>query len=192
MATTGISGVAVGVITAGGFLVYTGIKNVTLVDGLREIMSGKAITEGPQTKSDLSAPASTFPDLSAPVVGQGGSFPDLSAPTVGGTDKASLQSTAKTLLAANGWSSQWNSFNNIVNAESGWNITATNPSSKAYGLAQMLAPSGGLAGNKQKYVQYGGNPDTGQGQLTAMLNYIKQRYGTPDAAWAFWQRNHWY
>lgn len=82
MAGAGISGIGVGIITAGGFLVYTGIKNVTIQDGLRQILKGEAITEGPQTRSDLSAPATTFPDLSPPVVSNG--FPDLSPPLASG------------------------------------------------------------------------------------------------------------
>lgn len=81
MASGGISGVAVGIVTAGGFLVYTGIKNVKVQDGLRQIMSGQAIAEGPQTVTDVSAPA-TFPDLAPPVTG--GGFPDLSPPLASG------------------------------------------------------------------------------------------------------------
>jgi SLT domain-containing protein len=29
-------------------------------------------------------------------------------------------------------------------------------------------------------------------QVVAGINYIKQRYGTPQNAVAFWQKNHWY
>jgi hypothetical protein len=188
-AGSSISGIAVGVIATGGFLVYTGIENVSMVDGLRQILGGKPIEKGPQTVTNTGAPetvpSSAFPNLSAPVVGS-------STTTSGGTDKASLQTTAQSLLATRGWSSEWAAFNALVNSESGWRMDATNPSSKAYGLAQMLAPSGGLAGNKQKYVQYGGDPNTGVGQLTAMLNYIQQRYGSPSAAWAFHQSHNWY
>lgn len=40
----GISGLAVAVAATGGFLVYAGIKDVPLLDGLREIISGKTPT----------------------------------------------------------------------------------------------------------------------------------------------------
>lgn len=40
----GISGLAVAVAAAGGFLVYAGIKDVPLLDGLRQIISGQTPT----------------------------------------------------------------------------------------------------------------------------------------------------
>ena len=70
-------------------------------------------------------------------------------------------------------------------AEAGWNMTAVNPSSGAYGLAQFI-------NGPAEYFQYGGDPNTALGQLTAMLNYIGQRYGSPNAAWAHEQSSHWY
>jgi tRNA/tmRNA/rRNA uracil-C5-methylase (TrmA/RlmC/RlmD family) len=33
------------------------------------------------------------------------------------------------------------------------------------------------------------NPQT---QINWGLNYIKERYGSPCEAWAFWQKNRWY
>lgn len=44
MADGGISGLAVAVTAVGGFLVYAGIKDVPLQEGLREILSGKTPT----------------------------------------------------------------------------------------------------------------------------------------------------
>ena len=41
MSNGGISGLAVAVTAVGGFLVYAGIKDVPLQDGLREILAGK-------------------------------------------------------------------------------------------------------------------------------------------------------
>jgi SLT domain-containing protein len=29
-------------------------------------------------------------------------------------------------------------------------------------------------------------------QVVSGINYIKKRYGTPEKAYAFWQKNHWY
>lgn len=42
--TGGISGTAVGLATAGGFLLYASLRNVNLETGLREILSGKTPT----------------------------------------------------------------------------------------------------------------------------------------------------
>jgi len=97
-----------------------------------------------------------------------------------------LKELAYSLLAQYGWARQWASFNALEDSEAGWRMTARNPSSGAYGLAQFInGPS--------EYYQYGGNPNTGLGQLTAMMNYIGQRYPSgPNQAWAFHLRNNWY
>jgi len=103
----------------------------------------------------------------------------------GSTPRGKLQELAFTLLAQYGWSAQWPSFNALEMSEAGWSMTATNPLSGAYGLAQFInGPS--------EYFQYGGDPNTGLGQLTAMMNYIAQRYGSPAAAWAFHLANNYY
>ncbi len=47
----GISGLAVAVTAVGGFLVYAGIRDVPLIDGLREITQGKTPTGKAQTKT---------------------------------------------------------------------------------------------------------------------------------------------
>lgn len=103
----------------------------------------------------------------------------------GHNDKASLMSYAKKLLAKYGWSNEWDSFNALVMSESGWDVHATNPTSGAYGIAQALPAS--------KYASAGADWRTsGDTQLRWMMNYIKGRYGDPDAAWSFHQRNNWY
>lgn len=51
MATKGISGLAVTVAAVGGYLVYAGIRDVPLVDGLREIIGGKVPAGRAQKKT---------------------------------------------------------------------------------------------------------------------------------------------
>jgi hypothetical protein len=70
------------------------------------------------------------------------------------------------------------------NNESGWRVSAQNPSSGAYGIPQALP------GDKMATVasDWRTNPAT---QIKWGLGYIKDRYGTPTAAWAFWQANGW-
>lgn len=97
-----------------------------------------------------------------------------------GTQGASggiIQSMMKNMAAARGWTgAEWNALAAVETREAGWNMTATNPTSGAYGLAQFInGPS--------EYAQYGGNSTTAQGQITGMLSYISQRYGDPIAAW---------
>jgi hypothetical protein len=69
--------------------------------------------------------------------------------------------------------------------ESGWNHTAANPSSGAYGIPQALP------GNKMASVasDWETNPAT---QIRWGLGYIRDRYGSPDAAWSYFQANGWY
>lgn len=115
----------------------------------------------------------------------GVSIAGLPGPGGGATPKGSIQQIAMALLRQFGWGNQWGAFNALEMSEAGWSMTARNPSSGAYGLAQFInGPS--------EYFQYGGNPNTAQGQLLAMMNYISNRYGSPAAAWAFHQAHNWY
>ncbi|MEV6049319.1 lytic transglycosylase domain-containing protein [Streptomyces xanthochromogenes] len=80
---------------------------------------------------------------------------------------------------------QFEAFSKIVTQESGWNHTATNSSSGAYGLVQALPASKmASAGSDWKT-----NPAT---QIKWGLDYMNSRYGSPVGAWNFWQAHHWY
>ncbi|RKE17089.1 lytic transglycosylase domain-containing protein [Streptomyces sp. TLI_171] len=76
-------------------------------------------------------------------------------------------------------------FSNIVERESSWNVHATNPSSGAYGLMQALP------GSKMASVgsDWRDNPVT---QIKWGLQYMNETYGSPCAAWTFWQSHNWY
>jgi hypothetical protein len=98
---------------------------------------------------------------------------------------ASAQAYARSILSAYGWGNQWAPLNAVAMRESGWSMTATNPSSGAYGIAQFInGPS--------EYYQYGGNPGTVAGQVIAFFNYIRQRYGSPSGAWQHELNYGWY
>lgn len=69
---------------------------------------------------------------------------------------------------------------NIIKRESGFRVTAKNPSSAAYGLPQAnpgskMASAGG---------DWATNPAT---QLRWMLSYVNSRYGGACHAWSFWE-----
>lgn len=81
--------------------------------------------------------------------------------------------------------SEYSAINYIVNHESSWNPSATNPSSGAYGLPQSL-PASKLASAGSDWRT---NPIT---QLRWMRDYVNGRYGGANGALAFWKRNHWY
>ncbi|MDI2128844.1 transglycosylase SLT domain-containing protein [Yinghuangia seranimata] len=80
---------------------------------------------------------------------------------------------------------QYQCFSNIVERESGWNYKATNASSGAYGLVQAL-PGSKMA---TAGADWRTNPET---QIKWGLDYMNSRYGSPCAAWSFWQSHHWY
>ncbi|MFE6868204.1 transglycosylase SLT domain-containing protein [Kitasatospora sp. NPDC057692] len=94
---------------------------------------------------------------------------------------ATPQTIAAQIVPAN----QLASFSQIIAHESSWNVTATNPSSGAYGLAQAL-PGSKMATHGADWKT---NPTT---QIRWALDYMNDRYGSPNNAWAFWQTHHWY
>lgn len=79
--------------------------------------------------------------------------------------------------------SDWSDFNYIISHESGWNVNATNPDGGAYGLPQAL-PASKMASAGDDWRN---NPIT---QLKWMKGYINGRYGSADAARAYWQAHH--
>lgn len=84
---------------------------------------------------------------------------------------------------------EWGCLYNLWMGESGWNHTAENPSSGAYGIPQAL-PGDKMA---SAGADWRTNPHT---QVDWGLQYIRDRhdYGTPCGAWALWQSRtpHWY
>lgn len=102
-------------------------------------------------------------------------------------NKKAIAALARSMAAKYGWGSgmQWQDFVNVVNAESGWNVHATNSSSGAYGIPQAL-PGDKMASAGPDWRN---DPRT---QLKWMFNYIKGRYGSPSGAWNHEQSMHWY
>lgn len=86
-----------------------------------------------------------------------------------------------------GWGAdaQWDALEQLWTRESGWSYTAENPSSGAYGIPQSLPASKMAAAGKD----WRTNPET---QIRWGLNYIKERYGGPKRAWAYFQANNSY
>jgi len=111
--------------------------------------------------------------LARGIVGGGGG--SGSAP-VGGA-----QAYARALLASHGWGAdQWGALQQLWDHESNWNANSVNPSSGAYGIPQALGQGHPFnLGDFAAQVRWG-------------EDYIAGRYGSPNAAWAFWQAHHWY
>ncbi|MGK5533368.1 transglycosylase SLT domain-containing protein [Streptomyces sp. URMC 129] len=106
---------------------------------------------------------------------------DTSFPVQSSYTKAEVQAMARQIVAAD----QFQCFSNIVDHESGWDHTATNPSSGAYGLMQAL-PGSKMASAGADWQT---NPAT---QIRWGVNYMNDRYGSPCGAWDFWTANGWY
>lgn len=85
-----------------------------------------------------------------------------------------------------GWgAAQWPPLERLWERESNWRWNARNPSSGAYGIPQAL-PASKMA---SAGADWRTNPRT---QIRWGLGYIKNRYGSPAAAWAHSQRVGWY
>lgn len=72
---------------------------------------------------------------------------------------------------------QWPALYQLWSNESGWRANAENYSSGACGIPQFIG--GCTLGDYQ-------------GQINLGLGYIKNRYGTPENALAFWNAHRWY
>jgi hypothetical protein len=93
---------------------------------------------------------------------------------------------ARAMLHKYGWGvSQFGCLDRLWTRESKWSLTATNPSSGAYGIPQALP------GTKMASVgsDWRHNPLT---QITWGLDYIRIRYGTPCGAWGHSEGSGWY
>ncbi|MFJ3668163.1 transglycosylase SLT domain-containing protein [Streptomyces sp. NPDC090106] len=98
------------------------------------------------------------------------------------TSAAQAKSIAHQLIPN---TAQYNAFSKIVEHESGWNVSATNASSGAYGLVQALPGS--------KMASAGSDWKTNaKTQIKWGVDYMNSRYGSPVGAWNFWQANGWY
>lgn len=107
-----------------------------------------------------------------------------SAPAVS-YSPGSAQAIAHEMVAARGWSdSEFQCLVTLWNHESGWNVSAANPSG-AYGIPQAL-PGSKMASAGADWQT---NPAT---QITWGLGYIAGRYGTPCAAWGHSNAVGWY
>ena len=130
--------------------------------------------------------------------GGGGS---TAAPVAAGA----AQNTAKLLLSKFGWAaSELGPLISLWNRESGWNASARNPSSGAYGIAQALghgqADTAAPDGTNEYGAEYGltaaqaqqANAGSTTFQIMWGLGYIQAVYGSPAAAWAHEQQFGWY
>jgi hypothetical protein len=96
------------------------------------------------------------------------------------------QQIAQDMLGQYGWSwTQFTCLQPLWQRESGWDATAYNASSGAYGIPQAL-PAGKMA---SVGADWQSSPAT---QIRWGLSYIRDVYGTPCGAWAHEEADGWY
>ena len=173
-----ISGWTVGYTAVGGIILWSGITGTTLSTTFQDLLNGQAPTQNQETITAVTQ--TTAAGSSGSVSGSSTSLTNLPGTNVGPTTgtAAANEAAGRLLAAPYGWSTgaQWTALNNVVMKESGWNNTAQNPTSTAYGIGQFLDTTWATVGYTKTSVA--------TTQIAAMLKYIKQRYGTPEGAWA--------
>ncbi|MEZ0164626.1 lytic transglycosylase domain-containing protein [Kineococcus sp. LSe6-4] len=93
---------------------------------------------------------------------------------------------ARIMVADRGWNEgQFSCLDSLWTKESGWDYSAANPTSSAYGIPQALP------GRKMSSAgaDWETNPVT---QISWGLTYIESRYGSPCSAWSHSKSHNWY
>jgi hypothetical protein len=101
----------------------------------------------------------------------------------GGGGSPLIRALGQNIANAMGYGGQFSAIDYIFTHESGWNPNAQNPTSSAYGIPQFL---------NSTWAQYGGKTSDPATQIRDGISYMRDRYGSPNAAAGFWQGHHWY
>ena len=104
------------------------------------------------------------------------------APAPAAAPAGSYQEYALAQLGGDG--GQFSCLESLWGKESGWNPSAQNPTSSAYGIAQFLDSTWAGTGIAKT--------SDGYRQIDAGLIYINSRYGSPCGAWQHSQAANWY
>lgn len=189
-----LSGIAVAEIGVGGLLVYSGVKGFTIADTFSYLAKGTtpAPTEA-INQSSAQAPASS----SSVAASQSAAYK--------ATGSKSAQQALNNAAAAYGWNTgaEWQALVNVEMREAGFDPSATNSSSGAYGLGQALGHGTGAGTQGTVTNEYGGygvsdavaqaaNSGDASAQAIWMCAYIRAVYGDPVAAWQHEQSQGWY
>ena len=194
----------------GGYLLWFGVhywrgsgQAVWPSYPIKSVLQGKGLPAN--TPAATAAAQVSSYEATVPASGGGGGGGKGGASTPANTTASgSAQNMAKMLLSKFGWGSgEMGPLISLWNRESGWNPRAQNPSSGALGIAQALGHgtpgAGGTYGN-QYGAQYGlttaqaqaANSGSALQQIRWGLGYIKDRYGSPSAAWGHETSAGWY
>jgi hypothetical protein len=175
-----MDGIGLSITSIGAILVYSGIKGYSVLDVLRNVVTGKPIAENVNLKSVGNA-NQIDPEYQPYQRDGSGSDPS----TLSG-NKALGNDLAKSY----GWSTglEWQALEELWTRESAWNNKAINYTSGAYGIPQALPPT--------KMPREAQAPPIGtsdaRAQIVWGLNYISSRYQSPIFALAHHKTYSWY
>jgi hypothetical protein len=174
-----VSGAALGIAALGTLLAWSGLKGKKITSVFRDIIAGKSPADA--TGTPITDPTTYGGEISA-ATGNTGAESQTAAHN---------QAIAKMLATPLGWGTgqQWEDLVSLWNQESGWNNTADNGSSGAYGIAQALPSTKYPVPGRPPSEGGVSNPTT---QIAWGLAYIGSRYGSPSGAWAHEVANNWY
>lgn len=186
-----INGFTLGYTAAGAVVMWSGIKGWSISATFRALLTGSTPATSTETIPGLGGAEGTATTSAA------GTVANTASENTSGSGDAANQAIGLLLAAPYGWSAgtEWDDLVSLWDRESGWNNTATNASSGAYGIAQALGHGDGAATQGTVTNEYGGygvsdsvaqdaNSGSASAQITWGLAYIEQTYGSPSAAWA--------
>lgn len=154
----------------GAWLTYHSLVGLHLIHAPSEgAQAGEGGEPGSNPASAASGAKASAPRKVGALVG---------APGLKGNIQRKVYNDAQAL----GWSAE--DWEWIIEHESGFDPSAVNPSSGAFGLGQALGDEG-----TAKHKMHSSNWET---QLEGMAEYIAERYGNPTKARQFHEANNWY
>lgn len=184
-----VNGTAVAAIAAGGLFLWSGIRGVSVLAAIQNIVRGTPPAAG-QNYEALSKQSTSLPVVPE---SSGTAATDYLPP--GSGTSAANEALGRFMAAGYGWATgqQWQALNyGWGTLESGWRANATNSSSGAYGIPQayghgtdktqgtqsnMFGPINGMTFPNSLYVA--ANSGSAAAQIMWGLKYIKLQYGSP-------------
>lgn len=197
---TSVAAAATGVVVGGGVLTAGGVSaadgrlaSASVAEGAEAVTTPSPAADDVATEELLAEradAATSRSDTRAAVdPAKAVALSGAAGPAVAQAEDASdldPREVGRMLLAEAGFGAdQWECLDSLWTKESGWDVTADNPTSSAYGIPQSL-PGSKMASAGDDWET---NPAT---QIRWGLGYIEDRYGTPCSAWAHSQAVNWY
>lgn len=175
-----LNGYAVAGLGAGVVLFWSGLTGRGILATVQSLIQGKSPAGGAAVNAPQDITSADF--AGTPLAGSNQQNPG---------SEAGNKTLGRMLATAYGWGGgdEWAALDALWTRESGWDNTAENAASEAYGIAQALPytkmpksawpPSAGGNASAASQIQWG-------------LGYIEQTYGDPIAAEAHESANGWY